>query len=214
MLRTIDDLALVRSGDRVLDVGCGPGAMVPALLERVGPSGTYVGFDVHGPSIAWCRQRFAADSRCWFKLARVASPYSPSGGIPAEEYAFPVDDGRADFVLAKSVFTHLLPAEADRYLCETRRALFPGRAAIVTAFLFERGSRTDSGASRLFRSADSTGRVRWRSRLRPHSAVAYERDDFFKRIERAGLRVQWLSPGYFPGDSATPTGQDVLILGH
>lgn len=214
MVRTIDDFALVHPGDRVLDLGCGPGAMVLPLLHRIGPSGSYVGIDVHGPSIAWCRQRFGGDSRCWFELARVASPYSQRGGIPAEEYTFPVADGQADFVLAKSVFTHLLPAEADRYLCEIRRALCPGRPAIVTAFLFERGSRTDSGDSRLFRSADPTGRVRWRSQLRPHSAVAYERDDFFKRIEQAGLRVQWLSPGYFPGDASTPTGQDVLILGH
>jgi SAM-dependent methyltransferase len=214
MLSVIDDLALVRPGDRVLDVGCGPGAMAPGLLARIGPAGSYVGIDVHEPSIAWCRHCYSGDPRCRFELARVASPYSASGGIPTEEYIFPVDEGQMDFVLAKSVFTHLMPPATDRYLSEIRRALLPGRPAIVTAFLFEKGSRTDSGDSRYFRCADSTGRVRWRSRLRPHSAVAYERGNFFERIERAGLRVQWLSPGYLPGDVEVPTGQDVLILGH
>ena len=32
------DLALVRPGDRVLDVGCGPGALTEELVRRVGAS--------------------------------------------------------------------------------------------------------------------------------------------------------------------------------
>jgi SAM-dependent methyltransferase len=213
-LALIDQLALVRAGDRVLDVGCGPGAMVPGLLERAGSGGSYVGFDVHGPSIAWCRRRYAEDRRCRFVLARIASPYSTSDGGPIEQYSFPVADRRADFILAKSVFTHLMPSEAGRYLSEIQRTLQPGRPAVLTAFLFASGSRTGSGWSRFFRSTDSTGKVRWRSPLRPSSAVAYERDYFFALVERAGLRVQWLSAGFFPGDSDSLSGQDVLILGH
>jgi SAM-dependent methyltransferase len=214
MLHLIDQLALVRPGDRLLDIGCGPGAMVVGLLARTGTAGSYVGFDVHRPSVEWCRRRYGADPRCRFELARLASPYARKNGRPVEEYAFPIDKGQADFVLAKSVFTHLLPAEAEHYLSEIHRALRLGAPAVVTAFLFAPDSRTGTGHSRFFRGADPTGRVRSRSRLRPQAAVAYERDYFFELVTNAGLRVQWLSPGFFPGDGDCLSGQDVLLLGH
>ena len=39
-----DDLEL-RSGDRVLDVGCGPGRFALDLAERVAPTGSVAGID-------------------------------------------------------------------------------------------------------------------------------------------------------------------------
>lgn len=188
--------------------------MVPGLLERAGKEGSYVGFDVHGPSIDWCRRRYGRDPRCRFELARVASPYATLNGGPAELYSFPIPDGEADFVLAKSVFTHLLLTESRRYLEEIRRTLRPGRPAMLTAFLFTPDSRTGAGRSRFFACADATGRARWRSPLRPQSAVAYERDFFFALVREAGLRVQLLSAGFFPGDAESLAGQDVVFLGH
>ena len=210
MLRLIDQLGLVKRGDRVLDVGCGPGAMVSGLLDRAGREGSYVGFDVHRPSIEWCRRLYRGDSRCRFELARLASPYATPGGGPVEGYSFPIDDGASDFVLAKSVFTHLEPGEARRYLVETRRALRPGCAAIVTAFLFDRASDEFANVTLAFPFGD--GQVRWRSWLRPNSAVAYEQSRFFELVGESGLRVQWMSAGYFPGAERLK-GQDTLLLG-
>jgi YD repeat-containing protein len=43
--RTADALAL-SAGDTVVDVGCGTGATLPSLRERVGPEGTVIGVDV------------------------------------------------------------------------------------------------------------------------------------------------------------------------
>jgi hypothetical protein len=54
--------------------------------------------------------------------------------------------------------------------------------------------------------------MRWRVRARPTAAVAYERSGFEGLVRAAGLRVQWMSPGYFPG-SERVTGQDTLLLG-
>lgn len=188
--------------------------MVSGLLDRAGPEGSYVGFDVHRPSVEWCRRRYVDDRRCRFELARLDSPYATLSGRPVEQYCFPAAAGAADFVLAKSVFTHLLPAEAKRYLEEIGRVLSPGRPAMITAFLFAADSRTGKGRSRYFNGADPAGLYRWRSQLRPQSAVAYERDCFERMVKDAGLRVQWMSPGFFPGDAESLDGQDVLILGH
>lgn len=46
-------------GDTVVDVGCGTGANVPHLRERVGPAGRVVGVDITGPLLDRARDRAA-----------------------------------------------------------------------------------------------------------------------------------------------------------
>ncbi len=207
MAATIASLGLVEPGDLVLDVGCGCGAMAPSFAAALGPGGRYVGFDVHQPSVAWCRRRFAADPRLRFEVAEIATPFSPGGAHRASEYVFPVADGAAGFVLAKSVFTHLLEPETRRYLSEVRRVLGPGRRALVTAFLFAPDTPTPA-----FPFPSSRAPVRWRIDMRPHAAVAYSRPLFEGMVRDAGLVVEAMTPGFWPGDSRRPTGQDVLVL--
>jgi SAM-dependent methyltransferase len=209
----LDGLGLVPPGSCVLDIGCGAGAMVPEFARRLGPSGRYVGFDVHSPSIEWCRERYANDPRFSFQLAAVASAYGAASGPPATSLRFPIEDARADLVLAKSVFTHLLEPEAAHYLAETRRALKPGSAAVVTAFLFDPGASEHELVQRAFPFGARDGLVRWRLRGRPTAAVAYAQPRFERMVGEAGLRVQWMSPGYFPCGERL-TGQDTLLLGH
>jgi SAM-dependent methyltransferase len=207
----LDGLGLVEPGLRVLDAGCGPGAMVPEFARRLGPSGRYVGFDVHAPSIRWCRRRYEHDGRFAFVVAPVVSRYGSGEGQPAAIYRFPIEDAGAELVLAKSLFTHLLPEEASHYLCEIRRALKPGRTAVVTAFLFDPGH---AAAVRVAFPAESNGGlVRWRRRRRPTAAVAYAKPRFEEMIAQAGLKLRWMSPGYYPG-AERPAGQDTLLLGH
>ncbi len=210
MAAFLDRLGVLAETDDVLDIGCGPGAMVPEIARRLGPGRRYVGFDVHEPSIRWCRSNFGGDQRLSFKLAAVASPYGSRSGLPSGDYRFPFEDSAAGLILAKSVFTHLFEEDTRHYLKEIRRTLKPGRAAIVTAFLFEPRTR------RIL--ASRTGFPVWRRPaalaldLRPTSGVAYERAFFLEMVEGAGLRVQWMSAGYFPG-AARLTGQDILLLG-
>ena len=215
MIGLLQELGLVPVRGTVLDAGCGAGAMAAALIGRLGDGSRYVGFDVHAPSIRWCRRRFTADPRLRFELAAVASPYGSSRGDPASAYRFPIEDGGATLVLAKSLFTHLTREDAAHYLREIRRALRPGSPAVVTAFLFDPSGPEMTGVRREFpyEDASSGGSVRYRSRRRPTAAVAYSRAELEALIERAGLRVQWLRPGYYPGGSPI-TGQDTLLLGH
>ena len=206
----LDRLALVRASDTVLDVGCGPGAMVPELARRLGPDGRYVGFDLHAASIRWARKRYAGDTRLRFEHADLVSAWG-AGAHAASTYRFPLDEGQADLVLAKSVFTHLLETDARHYLAEIRRVLRPGRGAVVTAFLYDESGPRLPEVVRAFPYSD--GAVRWRLRSRPSSAVAFGRGLFEAMVAGAGLRVIVLSAGYFPG-SARPAGQDSLVLGH
>lgn len=209
----LDRLGFVRDGDTVIDVGCGPGAMVPELARRLGRGGHYVGFDVHAPSIRWCRRSHAGDPRLRFEHADLASAYGTGSGAAASTYRFPLQTGEADLVLAKSVFTHLLEADARHYLAEIRRVLRPGRGAIVTAFLFDENGSFLPDVEFAFPYSEASGRIRWRLRSRPAAAVAYGRAFFEAMTAAAGLRVIWMSAGYFPG-SAHPAGQDTVLLGH
>ena len=54
------ELAAPQQGERVLDIGCGPGTTVLELARRVGPSGHVLGADVSEPSVARARERIAA----------------------------------------------------------------------------------------------------------------------------------------------------------
>ncbi|RKS83529.1 ubiquinone/menaquinone biosynthesis C-methylase UbiE [Haloarcula quadrata] len=54
--RTVDSLALA-PGNTAVEMGCGTGANVPALRERVGPSGQVVGIDVTREMLDRARER-------------------------------------------------------------------------------------------------------------------------------------------------------------
>lgn len=62
VLWTIDQLPL-QPGDRVLEVGCGPGVSLAAILRRVGPTGYVVGVDHSAIMINQARRRNAAAVR-------------------------------------------------------------------------------------------------------------------------------------------------------
>jgi len=46
-------------GETILDLGCGPGTLVPYLLEKVGPSGRVIGIDVADSMVARARSTAA-----------------------------------------------------------------------------------------------------------------------------------------------------------
>jgi ubiquinone/menaquinone biosynthesis C-methylase UbiE len=60
--RAADRLAPER-GDTVVEMGCGTGANLRHLRERVGPEGTVIGVDFTPGMVATARQRI--DSECW-----------------------------------------------------------------------------------------------------------------------------------------------------
>jgi ubiquinone/menaquinone biosynthesis C-methylase UbiE len=98
----------LKAGDRVIDVGCGSGRLATAL-DRGGPAVHYIGTDVVPELVSYARIRCAA---------RAAWRFSVVGGL-----TIPEEDGRADFIVFFSVFTHLGRDECLTYLRDAKRVL-------------------------------------------------------------------------------------------
>ncbi|MDF3299402.1 class I SAM-dependent methyltransferase [Streptomyces tropicalis] len=114
----------LRTGDRVLDAGCGTGRALPPLRAAVGPYGLVVGADLT-PAMLQAAVRAGRDRDGWLLLADAG--------------ALPLRSGSLDAVFAAGLIAHLpQPAESLRELARVVRpggtlALFHpvGRAALA-----------------------------------------------------------------------------------
>jgi arsenite methyltransferase len=104
-----------KPGERVLDVGCGPGFYVAELLEQVGPTGSVVGVDNSGPMLAVATERCRAHQNAAFHEAEATS--------------LPVESATFDAALCVQVLEYVLDVGAA--LREIRRALRPGGRLVV-----------------------------------------------------------------------------------
>ncbi len=73
------DRARAKAGERIIDVGCGSGAVAIALARQVGPSGHVMGIDISGPMLARARQTAPAGLPVDFVLAdATVYPFEPN----------------------------------------------------------------------------------------------------------------------------------------
>jgi ubiquinone/menaquinone biosynthesis C-methylase UbiE len=102
-------------GDRILDVGCGPGFFEPELLDEASPGGSVVGVDSSAASVATASSRLAGRDGVEFREADATS--------------LPVEDGEFDRALTVQVLEYV--SDVDAALAELRRALRPGGRVVV-----------------------------------------------------------------------------------
>jgi ubiquinone/menaquinone biosynthesis C-methylase UbiE len=121
MRRMTVDLARLQAGEKVLEVGCGTGAVSIVAKERVGASGQVHGIDPAPQMIAAARN----------KVARRELAIDFQVGL-IEQLAFP--DDSFDVVLS-SLMMHHLPADLKRQgLAEIARILKPGGRLLIVDF--------------------------------------------------------------------------------
>jgi len=119
----------------VLDVGCGCGRLARVLVADPAVGG-YVGFDCIAASITWCETHVLpafAGNRCEFHHVDARSAeYNPAGTLRTADIHFPCGAASMDLVVAASLFTHLLEADAICFLREIARVLKPTGTALIT----------------------------------------------------------------------------------
>ncbi len=106
--RTFDLLDL-RPGQRVLDVGCGTGVLLPAFARLVSPGGHVVGIDYAEPLLRQARDRVEAAGIAELVTLQVA-----------DAHRLPFPDARFDAAHVERVLMHL--DDPDAALRELREA--------------------------------------------------------------------------------------------
>jgi SAM-dependent methyltransferase len=113
--RHVREALAAAPGERILDVGCGPGFYARELLDEVGETGSIMAVDASPDMLALARRRGAGHDNVTFREGNAA--------------ALPVDDGDFDAALCVQVMEYVPdPAGA---LAEIHRALRPGGRALV-----------------------------------------------------------------------------------
>jgi len=107
-----------RPGERILDVGSGPGLLVAELAEDVGPAGHVTGIDIADSMITLSEQR-AADSPVADRMTF----------LRADATALPFDDHEFDAAVAIQVYEYV--EDVDAALAELYRVLRPGGRALI-----------------------------------------------------------------------------------
>lgn len=206
----------IQPSERILDVGCGCGLMALHLKEYLDKHGSYVGVDLHAPSINWCRKHIGSEHTNFeFKLIDVQSlAYNPRGEVKGESFVFPYDLESFDVVLLKSVFTHMRPAEVENYLREVARMLKGNGRCLATFFLLNQTQRTLAAEDRnVLKFSFGTEEWRYVYEHSPESASAYDEAYILNLLEKYGLRLK--APIYYGQWSGRKDGvsfQDMLVI--
>lgn len=107
-------------GDRVADIGCGPGSFAGVLAGAVGPRGEVVGVDPSAPMIEYAARHSGTLPNCRFELGAAQS--------------LPLPDAQFDVVTSTFAMHHIAERQRNTALGEMFRVLTPGgRLMLVDA---------------------------------------------------------------------------------
>ncbi|MCC7547625.1 MAG: methyltransferase domain-containing protein [Burkholderiales bacterium] len=162
--REILDALALASGERVADLGSGPGLLAQDMLGRVGAQGSVEGVDLSADMVALAQQRCAAAANARFRTGDVAR--------------LPYEDARFDVAVCTQVYEYV--EDVDAALRELHRVLRPGGRAVVVDTDWASCVWNASDAERMRRMLET-----W-DRHCPHPQLPRT---LRRRLEQAGLQV-------------------------
>ena len=122
------DLAGLKPGEAVLDIGCGTGTLAIAAKRRVGPAGRVYGIDASPQMLARASKKASkAGTEVFFKNAVVE--------------ALPFPEGQFDAVLSTVMLHHLGRKARQQCAHEVRRILKPDGRVLAVDFARPVGKR-------------------------------------------------------------------------
>lgn len=201
----------------VLDVGCGVGVMASRLTSYLNADGSYFGFDIVRPGIAWCQKQISPRYPNFkFVYADVFhEQYNPTGKLDVTTWSFPCSNNRFDFTWLKSVFTHMTPKGIQHYLEEIQRVLKPGGVCLATLFFLnpESESLIQRGLSSLPIRHAKDGYSVLDLKL-PELAVGIPEVSFRPWCEKVGLIIAdpGIRHGSWCGRTKYISYQDIVVL--
>jgi ubiquinone/menaquinone biosynthesis C-methylase UbiE len=137
---SILSLAQIKTGDKVLDVGCGSGRLTLAAQKKVGPASPVQGIDPSPEMIAVARKN----------AMRAGQPAKFELGVIE---ALPFPDATFDVVLNRLMMHHLPGDLKQRGLAEVRRVLKPGGICLIVDFEPPKGHILSHISDHLFNHA-------------------------------------------------------------
>lgn len=201
---------------RVLEVGCGVGWLAYDLATRLGPVGSYAGFDVSPEAVDWLNANLAPRLPNFrFDLLDVANPrYRPKGRQTASEVRFPYADDAFDLVCAYGVFMHIAQPGIENYLREIARTLEAGRPALINFMAITELDRNPRNGKREY--VESSPGVYTNRPDREGWSLAFDDTLVRSMIDAAGLSIIAAEEGGWhgrrtPAEGAVP-GADLYVV--
>jgi ubiquinone/menaquinone biosynthesis C-methylase UbiE len=107
----------LKSGDTVVDLGCGTGRLAVQVIPRLEGAGRYIGIDISKTMLAHARVLVGQ---------RILSPSCSVEFVHQRTPNFALPDKSVGMVCAFSVFTHMEHEDTYRYLRDARRIIKDG----------------------------------------------------------------------------------------
>jgi len=209
----MEEHAGLKTGQRVLDIGCAIGRIALGLHRYFGDDIDYSGFDIVPYGISWAQKHFTKlGSDYSFTHADIYNSfYNPRGKILPANFRFPYADDSFDISVATSVYTHMQRAEIANYLSETARVTAKGGRLYATCFGLDEASREQMLASKSHFTFQYEGEGTCiESESEPDMAVAIDLEWVFGHLTDCGARDITLLSGYWRGKEG-PDFQDIVV---